>query len=89
MLGESEVAAGEVVVKDLRSGEQTTVTQDEAGALAHFTGLRGRTAWKCTRTENDQVDAVKRFFAENGKALAVGVILGGADGLALLEQPSG
>lgn len=26
--------------------------------------------------ENDQVDAVKRFFAENGKALAVGVILG-------------
>ena len=26
--------------------------------------------------ENDQVEAVKRFFAENGKALAVGVILG-------------
>lgn len=26
--------------------------------------------------ENGQVDAVKRFFAENGKALAVGVILG-------------
>ncbi|MCJ8604520.1 hypothetical protein MWH03_18490, partial [Klebsiella pneumoniae] len=26
--------------------------------------------------ENDQVDALKRFFAENGKALAVGVILG-------------
>jgi hypothetical protein len=26
--------------------------------------------------ENDQVDAIKRFFAENGKALAVGVILG-------------
>ncbi|WP_024555259.1 YfgM family protein, partial [Franconibacter helveticus] len=26
--------------------------------------------------ENDQVDAVKRFFAENGKALAVGVVLG-------------
>lgn len=26
--------------------------------------------------ENEQVDAVKRFFAENGKALAVGVILG-------------
>lgn len=26
--------------------------------------------------ENDQVDAVKRFFAENGKALAVGIILG-------------
>ncbi|MBJ8849511.1 YfgM family protein [Citrobacter braakii] len=26
--------------------------------------------------ENDQIDAVKRFFAENGKALAVGVILG-------------
>ena len=25
--------------------------------------------------ENDQVEAVKRFFAENGKALAVGVIL--------------
>lgn len=26
--------------------------------------------------EHDQVDAVKRFFAENGKALVVGVILG-------------
>lgn len=26
--------------------------------------------------ENDQVDAVKRFFAENGKAMAVGVVLG-------------
>ncbi|MEO3991739.1 YfgM family protein [Pseudocitrobacter cyperus] len=26
--------------------------------------------------DNDQVDALKRFFAENGKALAVGVILG-------------
>jgi len=26
--------------------------------------------------ENDQVDALKSFFAENGKALAVGVILG-------------
>jgi len=26
--------------------------------------------------EHDQVDAIKRFFAENGKALAVGVILG-------------
>ncbi|MDU4365520.1 MAG: YfgM family protein [Klebsiella oxytoca] len=26
--------------------------------------------------ENDQVDALKRFFVENGKALAVGVILG-------------
>lgn len=26
--------------------------------------------------ENDQLDALKRFFAENGKALAVGVILG-------------
>ena len=25
--------------------------------------------------ENDQVEAVKRFFAENGKALAVGVSL--------------
>jgi len=26
--------------------------------------------------ENDQVDAVRRFFAENGKALAIGVVLG-------------
>ena len=26
--------------------------------------------------ENDQVEAIKSFFAENGKALAVGVILG-------------
>ena len=26
--------------------------------------------------EHDRVDAVKRFFAENGKALVVGVILG-------------
>lgn len=39
--------------------------------------------------ENDQVDALKRFFAENGKALAVGVILGiGAGWLALLDLPS-
>lgn len=27
-------------------------------------------------TENEQVDALRRFFAENGKALAVGVVLG-------------
>ncbi|WON75871.1 YfgM family protein [Serratia sp. UGAL515B_01] len=27
-------------------------------------------------TENEQLDAVRRFFAENGKALAVGVVLG-------------
>ncbi len=27
-------------------------------------------------TENEQVDAVRRFFTENGKALAVGVVLG-------------
>ena len=34
--------------------------------------------------EHDQVDAVKRFFAENGKALAVGIILG-VGALASLE----
>lgn len=40
-------------------------------------------------TENEQVDALRRFFAENGKALAVGVVLGiGATGwLALLAEP--
>ncbi|PWC11180.1 hypothetical protein B4923_14345 [Brenneria roseae subsp. americana] len=27
-------------------------------------------------TENEQVDALRRFFAENGKALVVGVVLG-------------
>ncbi|MFC0225071.1 YfgM family protein [Serratia aquatilis] len=27
-------------------------------------------------SENEQLDAVRRFFAENGKALAVGVVLG-------------
>ncbi|MFZ4834497.1 YfgM family protein [Rouxiella sp. Mn2063] len=27
-------------------------------------------------TENEQVDVLRRFFAENGKALAVGVVLG-------------
>lgn len=27
-------------------------------------------------TENEQVDALRRFFAENGKALAVGIVLG-------------
>jgi histidyl-tRNA synthetase len=37
VLGESEVAAGEVVVKDLRSGEQITVTQD--GVAAHLRSL--------------------------------------------------
>jgi histidyl-tRNA synthetase len=39
VLGESEVAAGEVVVKDLRSGEQTTVTQDSVAA--HLRTLLG------------------------------------------------
>ncbi len=40
--------------------------------------------------ENDQVDALKRFFAENGKALAVGVIFRDwrAGWLALLDLPS-
>ncbi|STT05746.1 membrane protein [Klebsiella pneumoniae] len=37
--------------------------------------------------ENDQVDALKRFFAENGKALAVGVILGLAHWLAGATGP--
>ncbi len=37
--------------------------------------LRRRTAWKFTKTKTT-VDAIKRFFAENGKALAVGVVLG-------------
>ena len=27
-------------------------------------------------TENEQVDALRRFLAENGKALVVGVVLG-------------
>jgi histidyl-tRNA synthetase len=39
VLGESEVADGNVVVKDLRSGEQTTVTQD--GVAAHLRTLLG------------------------------------------------
>ena len=39
VLGESEVANGEVVVKDLRSGEQTTVTRD--GVAAHLRTLLG------------------------------------------------
>ncbi|STD26532.1 histidyl-tRNA synthetase [Enterobacter asburiae] len=39
VLGESEVANSEVVVKDLRSGEQTTVTQD--GVAAHLRTLLG------------------------------------------------
>ncbi len=40
--------------------------------------------------ENEQVDALKRFFAENGKALAVGVIFRDrrAGWLALLDFPS-
>ncbi|CDW59773.1 tRNA-synt His and TPR 21 and HGTP anticodon domai n containing protein [Trichuris trichiura] len=59
VLGESEVANGTAVVKDLRSGEQTAVAQDSVAA--HLRTL---------------LEAVKRFFAENGKALAVGVILG-------------
>lgn len=41
--------------------------------------------------ENDQMEAVKRFFAENGKALVVGGCTGyrRSGGLALLERPSG
>ncbi|MBQ4797252.1 tetratricopeptide repeat protein, partial [Pectobacterium versatile] len=27
-------------------------------------------------TENEQVEAIRRFFIENGKALAIGVVLG-------------
>lgn len=27
-------------------------------------------------TENEQVDALRRFFIENGKALAIGVVIG-------------
>lgn len=43
--------------------------------------------------EHDPVDAIKRFFAENGKALAVGVILGlarwlaGVTGAAIRRSP--
>lgn len=41
VLGESEVANGTAVVKDLRSGEQTAVAQDKRSrAFAHVTGLR-------------------------------------------------
>ncbi|MDU4313653.1 MAG: histidine--tRNA ligase [Klebsiella michiganensis] len=39
VLGESEIADGNVVVKDLRSGEQTTVTQDSVAA--HLRTLLG------------------------------------------------
>ena len=39
VLGESEIAANSVVVKDLRSGEQTTVTQDSVAA--HLRALLG------------------------------------------------
>ena len=39
VLGESEVADGNVVVKDLRSGEQTTVAQDSVAA--HLRTLLG------------------------------------------------
>jgi histidyl-tRNA synthetase len=34
---------GEVVVKDLRSGEQTTVTQDGVAAHLHSIGLEKKT----------------------------------------------
>ncbi len=39
VLGESEIADGNVVVKDLRSGEQSTVTQDSVAA--HLRTLLG------------------------------------------------
>ncbi len=39
VVGESEIADGNVVVKDLRSGEQTTVTQDSVAA--HLRALLG------------------------------------------------
>ncbi len=54
-----------------------TVTHDGVAAhSAHSIGLRRRTAWKFTRTNTIRLDAIKRFFVENGKALVVGVILG-------------
>lgn len=42
-------------------------------------------------TENEQVEVIRRFFAENGKALAIGVVLGvGAlVGWRLLAKSSG
>ena len=39
VLGETEVASGQVVVKDLRTGEQTTVEQ--VNAVAHLQALLG------------------------------------------------
>jgi histidyl-tRNA synthetase len=39
VLGETEVANGQVVVKDLRTGEQTTVEQ--VNAVAHLQALLG------------------------------------------------
>ena len=39
VLGESEVEQATVVVKDLRSGEQTTVTQE--GVAAHLRTILG------------------------------------------------
>lgn len=39
VVGESEIADGNVVVKDLRSGEQTTVTQESVAA--HLRTLLG------------------------------------------------
>lgn len=43
----------------------------------YVTGLRKeKDSVEIYENENDQVEAVKCFFVENGKVLAVGVILG-------------
>ncbi len=60
-------------MKDLRSGEQTAVAQDSVAAhCARYWVKEGEGQRGNLRERNDQVEAVKRFFAENGKALAVG-----------------
>ncbi|STW79925.1 membrane protein [Klebsiella michiganensis] len=80
VLGESEIADGNVVVKDLRSGRANYRKRRIAlpRICAHFwVNLPGiisqeKDCVELYNNENDQVDALKRFFAENGKALPLG-----------------
>ncbi|CAJ0945265.1 unnamed protein product [Ranitomeya imitator] len=71
VLGEDEVANNLVVVKNLRTGEQQTVAQADTRLF-----VKEKDCVEIYENEHDQLEAVKRFFTENGKSLIVGVVLG-------------
>lgn len=73
VLGESEVANGTAVVKDLRSGEQTAVAQDSVAAhLRTLLELRKEGQRGNLRERKRPVEAVKRFLLKMAKHWLLG-----------------